>query len=382
MTRVRPIAKMKRRGFATIARPILAILAPLLVCAPTAPAIYINVDWSGRVPFGWSLAAVAGIAMAAVFMESARKVREWYWKPLPFCLALFGMCINMAVAMKTASVASDDDRNARQTRILAANRASSQSSQSSQRRDGLAAIAGETPSATYEAQIQEAINQTPWKWKATAQCTDVKGYAGAYCAEIASLQGKKKAAEEREKLDAQAPVPVVNAAPSEDPFADDIAASASAAGYAVDKKIVTPLFNGGRALWLEVMAAFGPAGVRFLLERVPQGPQAPLPEPVETSSDPEIEDEKEDVRDERQRWHDIFVAECLEMYSGAVMPTAEPWKIWQAFCAIRGVPPGIQREFTQRLRKNFPHDPHNGRPRFLNVRAKQKTPALRLAVSN
>jgi hypothetical protein len=53
------------------------------------------------------------------------------------------------------------------------------------------------------------------------------------------------------------------------------------------------------------------------------------------------------------------------------MMTAEPWTLWQAFCKARGVLPGIQREFTRRLKKNFPHDPNNGRPRFLSVRAKK-----------
>jgi hypothetical protein len=172
--RYTPAAKTTRGTPAIFARPIFAFLAAVLVCGPAAPAIVINVDWSARTPIGWSLAAVAGIAMAAVFIESCRKVREWYWKPLLFVLAIFGMGINMAVAMKTASIASDDDRNARETRIIAANRASSLSSQSSQRRGALVAIAGETPSATYEAQIQEAINRDVRKWESTAHCTDAK----------------------------------------------------------------------------------------------------------------------------------------------------------------------------------------------------------------
>jgi hypothetical protein len=43
-------------------------------------------------------------------------------------LAILGMHVNMLVAMKTASIASDDDRNARETRILAASRISSYAS--------------------------------------------------------------------------------------------------------------------------------------------------------------------------------------------------------------------------------------------------------------
>jgi hypothetical protein len=70
-----------------------------------------------------------------------------------------------------------------------------------------------------------------------------------------------------------------------------VAASASGFGLEVRKEIVTPLLNGGRALWLELMAAFGPMGVRILLEKtMPQRPPAPLPvpQPVETSAESEI----------------------------------------------------------------------------------------------
>jgi hypothetical protein len=74
------IAKTKRRRFATLTMPILAILAWFL---PMAPAIIINVDWSGRAPIGWSLAAIAGIMLAAVLgsrhddQTLARRFARW-----------------------------------------------------------------------------------------------------------------------------------------------------------------------------------------------------------------------------------------------------------------------------------------------------------------
>jgi hypothetical protein len=379
------IAKTKHRRFATLAAPILAILA---WCLPMAPAIIINVDWSGRTPIGWSLAAIVGIILAAVFVEASRHVRQWYIRLLLIGLTILGMHVNMLVAMKTASVASDDDRNARETRILAASRASSQSSQSSHRRDALVAIAGETPSATYEAQIQEATNRDIRKWESTAHCTDVTAKAsGTYCAEIASLQGKKKAAEDREKLDAERPLaPIAEAAPSEDLFADNIATFAGVFGLAIRKEMVTPYLNVVRALWLEVMAAFGPMAILALLFKTePQLPKAQTPEPAEPMpAEPTLDEDvqKLERKEERQRLHDIFVADSLETHSGAFMMTAEPWKLWQAFCTARDAAPGDRRSFTQRLGKNFPHDPNNGRPRFLNVRAKQNAPTVRLAVSN
>lgn len=79
-----------------------------------------------------------------------------------------------------------------------------------------------------------------------------------------------------------------------------------------------------------------------------------------------------------QRRHDAFVADELEVWYGTFMPTKEPWEMWKHRCAMRGEDPGIQREFTQRLAKNFMHDHNNGRPRFLNVRAKASKPSLRV----
>lgn len=382
MARTQPTAENKPWRFATLAK---FILAPL----PLIPAIVINIDWSGKTPLGWVLAAIAGIIIAAVFFEASRKV-EWH-TVMPLVAAAFvGMYVNMSVAMKAASVASEDDRNAREIRILAANKASSQSSPSSQRRVALVAIAGETPSATYGSQIQEAINRDIRKWESTTHCTDVTAKAlGTYCAEIDALKGRKSAAEEREKIDAEA-ASIVEAPPSEDPFADDSSAFASGFGIEVNKEKVTPHLNGMRAIWLEVIAALGPMAILALLDKAESQTQLPNPDqepkPIETiPAEPALDPaalRKLEEKAELQRHHDIFVADNLEMHSGSIMKTGDAWKLWKAFCAARGIQAGAQRLFTQRLRKNFPYHSNNNRPRFLNVRAKQKMPAIRLAVSN
>lgn len=84
-----------------------------------------------------------------------------------------------------------------------------------------------------------------------------------------------------------------------------------------------------------------------------------------------------------QRRRDIFVADELEdAIGGSWMPTRDPWAMWQKRCAARGKDPGGQRSLTQRLAKNFTHDPKHGRPRLLNVRAKTGKHALRVVASN
>jgi hypothetical protein len=183
-------------------------------------------------------------------------------------------------------------------------------------------------------------------------------------------------------LDAE-PAPILEAAPSEDPFADNFSAFAGVFGIEVRKEKVTPLLNGGRAFWLELMAALGPMAIRILLEKTePRIPRRQAPEPE--TAEPELDNalRRKEQGDEQRRLHDIFVADNLETHNGAFMMTSEPWKLWQAFCWARGEHPGNQRSFTQRLGKNFRYDRNNNRPRFLHVRAKQKTPAVRLAVSN
>jgi predicted secreted protein len=385
------VARIKRRGFAILAKIILA-------CAPMVPAIIINVDWSGRTPVGWMLASVAGIVLAACFIEGFRIAPKLEMRLFLLVCGLFGCYVNMLVAMKNASTASEDDRNARQTRILAANQASSQSSQSSQRRSALVVIAGETPSVTYAAQIQEAINRDIRKWESTAHCTDVTAKAsGTYCAEIASLEGKKSAAEEREKIDA-APTPIVEAPPSEDPFADRFPEFAAGFGIAIKRENATAHLNGVRSMWLEIMAAVGPmvillicdiigAGISLLPKLEPRQPKAKAETPIliQTPAIPIIvnpKDERAKGAAERaadlQRRHEAFVADEMEVYSGVSMRSAEPWQMWKRRCTMRGEDAGDQRSFSQRLAKNFQHDHNHGRPRFLNVRAKQRAPAVRL----
>jgi hypothetical protein len=83
-----------------------------------------------------------------------------------------------------------------------------------------------------------------------------------------------------------------------------------------------------------------------------------------------------------QRRHDIFVADELEDANGCFMPTNQPWNMWQAHCAARREMAGSQCAFSRQLAKNFTHDHNHGRPRFLNVRAKQKAPKLSVVRSS
>ena len=133
MKKTRPTATMEGQGSPRVGRFILAWW-------PLAPAIVVNTDWSGRTPIGWVLAGVAGIIMAAVFIDAARRAPEWCWKPVLFGIALFGMCLNMAVVMKTASVASEDDSHARKVANLAADNSSSLRSQWSKARNAAAEV--------------------------------------------------------------------------------------------------------------------------------------------------------------------------------------------------------------------------------------------------
>jgi hypothetical protein len=311
--------------------------------------------------------------LAACFVEGFRIAARMEMRLFLLACGLFGCYVNMLVAMKNASIASEDDLNARQTRILAANQASSRSSQSSQRRTALIAIAGEAPSVTYEAQIQEAINRDIRKWDSTSHCADVTAKAsGTYCAEIASLQGKKSAAKEREKIDAE-PAPVLESPPSEDPFADRFPAFAAGFGILIKRENATAHLNGVRSIWLEIMAAVGPtvilliwdimtAGISMLPKLEPKQTKAEIlcrreqsPESASQSAaviNPKDERAKAERAADLQRRHEAFVADELEIFNGVSMRTSEPWQMWTRRCAIRSEDAGDQRSFSMRLAKN------------------------------
>lgn len=192
-----------------------------------------------------------------------------------------------------------------------------------------------------------------------------------------------------------------SAGPAEDPFADSFPVFAGGFGIKIDKAAATPHLNGVRSISLELLAAVGPMSILVLLsmmlekiDRLPArvaptmpraSPTAPTvaappatTEPPAPVLDPRElrRQQKEEKAADLQRRHDLFVADELETYSGVSMPTDEPWQMWRARRAARREDAGDQRSFSQRLRANFTHDPNNGRPRFLNVRAKVKATKL------
>jgi hypothetical protein len=372
----------------------------ILAYAALAPALYVNPGWLGDASLDWKLVAAAGIVFAAVFIDGVRWVRPWYAALVVFGIGVFFCYVNTLVAMDNASHASERDTHARKTHNLAAKTASSQSSQSSQKRAALVALAGETPSATYEADIQAAIAKDIGRWNATGQCRDITAKAsGTFCAGIATLQGKKTAAVEREKLDEEsAKAPKAKVERSVDPFADTFPVFAAGFGIKVEKEMARPHITGVRSIQLELIAAFGPMTLLAIMDGValagaamaraplePRGLPAPTPavsEPQQAvPAAPEVPvptltefrrqaKAKAEAEAKVQRLHDMFVADHLEDCNGVSMPTGEPFEMWKRFCAARGVQPGSQKAFTQRLAHNFTHDPNGGRPRFLNVKAK------------
>ena len=366
----------------------------ILAAMPMVPALIVNPDWMGHTALGWKLAAVGGIVVAAIFVEAGRHVRPWYYGLMLLLFGLFGTYCNSLVAMKNASHASEGDAHARKTHNLAAKTTSSQSSQSSERRSALVALAGEIPSATCEAQIQAAIAKDIVRWNLTEGCKDISAKAsGTFCAGVATLRGKKTAAEKREEIDkAATSAPKVEVEMSEDPFADTFPAFARGFGVTVPKEAATPHLNGVRSIWLELGAGFGPMAVLVLwglatkpqTQRIePAPPRQPEPAPAVVEP-PEVvltpaerrHQARVEAEAKMQRLHDMFVADNLEDCNGVFMLSAEPWEMWKKFCAARGEQPGSQKTFSQRLAANFTHDPNGGRPRFLNVRAKRRSPKL------
>jgi hypothetical protein len=405
---------MNRRLWSASSRYVLAAL-------PMLPALAINVDWSGKTSAAWVLAAVAGIILAPVIIEASRHARSWYVGIFLMFVGVFGMYVNGLVAMKTASITSEDEKTRRKNENIRAEQASSQSSQTSQRRSELVKLAGEEPPEVYEQQLNQAIAANPGRWRSTVECNPLKTTlpeSVTFCAGISAVKLKLQAAKDIKAID-NGPQVTGQATTSEDPFADNFPAFAAGFGVHVDKANATPHLNGSRSIWLELMDGVGPMAILLLWdvatgaaralapgrkpprpapnpyprsmlaelrERLAGRPMPPPAPPAEMSAPPPPPVDKRALRAKQaaeraadlQRRHDIFVADELETFNGVSMASGEPWRMWKARCAARREDAGDRRSFSLRLGKNFSHDPNSGRPRFLNVRAKPKAAQLTL----
>lgn len=403
---------------ATVARMVAYMVAPLAL----APAMLVNVDWTGASGWGWAAGNAGSIIFSAIFFVAARYSLDWITRFTLVAGGAFLIVVNTVVAFDNASHRSDDRSDHRRSAIIAAQKASSQRSQWSQGRnsaalivaDGGAIEAGEVPVATLQAERASAIASDARRWAATGECDASKITAGAsmtFCAGIAKLDARIAAAKRRDELDAKIAALDAKREGQEIPAAADAFSEAIVSVLAIfnvnvseeGRRSLVTLKDLLRSVALEVIAAMGPtawllavdgiaaafAAVAPLVPAMPRIDKPRLGPMVSTPPAPEkaVEPVKPEPPAEPQPvplddpFHK-FVAECLEDFNGCRMPADEPWQIWQNWCKANGAPVGSQRKFGSKMKTRFAWESNNNRPRYLNLRAKQAAPALRVVASN
>lgn len=398
------MSKTSRRGRATVGvATIFRMVAYTLALAAFVPAFMVNIDWSGATGWHWSVAAGFSILFSAVFFLAARH------SDTPRSLIAAGwflILVNTVTAFSNASHHSDHLSDHRKAAMVSAEKASSQWSQWSQARKAQVDIAGERPSAAYEADIQAVITGNSRRWQSTSECNPrdiTSAQSREFCSSVSELRSKLAAAKKREELEARMAsldaTPAVTDKPTAaDPFVGAATAIVGLLGGSIEtdqgQRAVAAIRDLIRSVGAEMVAAIGPAawivtvnavasflsllsssashiGTRVAAKSAPQAVGEPktteaAPEPSLSLADP---------------FHK-FVAERLEDCSGASMKAGEPWALWQRWCAENNEPTGTQKAFGGKMTSMFAKETSGNRPRYLNVRAKPAAPSLRVVSTN
>ena len=256
---------------------LLRIIAWLAI----GPAIYVNMV---ATPMPWTPFAIGSVILAAAFVYLAWEKRSFWFGSLGAVFTL----INLATALgnvasmsaeaidgRSSTIERKQDVNARRARLNAARKAQ-------------VVLAGEASAQTIEGQLQALIASDAPRWTASDRCNPDKITQPAtrtLCDQIAKAQAKKAAALKRDEIDAKlAEVDketVFGGPSSADPYAESLARFLSMFGYQPTeegKVLLSASKDWGKAIGLELMAAFGPMGLTALFELLLLGSHAaPLP---------------------------------------------------------------------------------------------------------
>ncbi len=388
------------------ARPSARIAKGLAVASawalPMLPAVRINLDAAAGQGTAWTTFAIASIAFAAVCVEicvTSAESRHYGRIALYGSLGLLFTGLNVLNAIGNAATHSDHSRDDRSSQIERKQRLARMREQWSQGRKAQFDIAGDATPDAIEGEVQAAKAADAKRWNATEGCDIAKVSAGptrTFCEAIHKLAAAKK----REELDAR--IAEIDrddggtAPASVDPFADNIAHFIGMLGYAVDtngKVLISVSRDWGKAVGVELLAAFGPAALLLLFARKPERPTLPaaLPKAAAKKQQPAISEKSKREASPLETIAPVsgddpdmlaFIARRLERCDGVSMKAGDLFKLWEEDCSETGISAGSQKAFSPRIRKFFEHDPNNGRPRYRNVQRKSAQPAIRMVVSN
>lgn len=368
----------------TVLRPLLRLTVVCLLAGVCAvPAAMVNLDWKSAGAMPWNVASAGMTLAAALLVEAALTVPAALTKLLFGVVAAGMVLVNVNVALSNLSTHATDTRDSRSAKMVATVANTEARSRALSVRRDAATVAGERSADGWQADIQAAIAKDATRWQATQECNPLRITAGqskTYCAGIAELQSKLAAAKRRDEADAKLGDLEKAAAAGEtpssaDPYIDTVEAIYGAKLSEDAKRAVVARSNAARALMLEAGAAVVPSAILALFgffAALGQTPVQPKPQRAPVAPAPSSTPVTE---------HPInaFIAAHLEDANGSVLRAGDAWQLWQQWCAGKGYEIGSQKAFGLKLQSRFAYDRNNGRPQYLNVRAKS---TLRIVADN
>lgn len=388
----------KRRSARGIASLGFLGLARVLALVWMGPALIFNVDWTGHGSWQANSAAVIMILGSALFIEGALRFRSLVLTPLCVLAALFLVYANTKAAVRNLSFASEAASEAKQAKIDAGSQLASQRSQLESRRQAQVQLAGEQAVGVHEAALAQVIASDATQWRVSRSCEAPNGpITGAFCTQVAAAKAKVEAAKKRDEIDADlralpvAPVDqgqVVIVPAVADSYVANIKAMAGELGYKPSDRIIKAEEAMSRALAFELLAALGPTcwlafvdvlfgiGAAMSAQSTRSRNTSSKREKIDTS---EAKDAPKATADDIERW----IADDLEEAPASEsMRSSDMRKLALAWFATRGLPKPVESELWAKVRLHFKHDPNNGRPRYLGVRARAKSAGPQLVVNN
>ena len=379
---------------ATIVKATSTVVQCAIAAVPIVPAVLINLDQAAGKGTAWTAFAIGSVAAAALSVELVREARTWSGRAVWALVATLFLALNVANAIGNSAVHSGDVRDNRAAIKHDHITTASRIAQLSQRRETLAAVAGEDTAEAITAETAAKKAEGAARWRATDGCSLDKITAGPsreFCASISRLEARKSAAEKRDAVDAElAEVrkkDTGTAPSSADPQVESIAQFIEAFGFVVDahgREVIASSMDWGKGIGVEVLAAFLPAGLLSLLSKRPaelpaasKAPAAAKPRKQE-AAEPESDVPAPAAADDDTHIA-AFYARHLEPAQGSYVPPGPLFAAWVAHCTATGIEPGTAKAFSARIQRKVAYERNNGRPRYCHVRLRE-TAAPRLAV--
>jgi hypothetical protein len=258
----------------------LSTVGKIIPWAAIGPAVYVSVE---ATPLPWTPFAIGSVIFAAVFVTLAQARRSFWFGVLGAVFIL----INLATALGNVATISEEYREGRSSVIERKQQIDGKRAALNIARKAQADVAGEVPAETIESQVQALIASDAPRWTASGHCDPDKITQLAtrtLCDQIGKAQARKAAALKRDEIDAKlAEVDketVFGAPSSADPYAESLARLLTVFGFQVsdeDKALLSSTKDWGKAIGLELMAAFGPMALTLLFETPLGSDPAPVP---------------------------------------------------------------------------------------------------------